>query len=347
MNGVQHEVPAPVAAAVCAQPWTLVALAQLQAGIVVLDADGRVVFVNEWFLARSGHRAEELLGRRLADVMQGAGMEAFWRRLQWAQQTGFPALLSHSLHSPPLPLYVPHAVGHPSAVLSQTVHIMPMGRWTQHQGAAALTLVQVTDVTPTVRRESVLRTRVDQMHSLARVDALTGVGNRRAFTETLEIEVRAAIRARQPLGLLMIDIDHFKRYNDHYGHPAGDECLREVAQLLQTVVRRPRDRLVRYGGEEFAILLPHTPMEGALEVGREALNRIRRLGLPHEAHPNSRIVTLSVGVASLLPQSIEDGARLVAMADEALYVAKSNGRDQLSAWREQAAAAAPPSATEA
>lgn len=322
-------VSLPVTDGVASPPWPLVALVHLQAGILILDAAGKVVFVNEWFLKRCGLQAPALVGHTLTDALGGHVKANFLRRLALCQQTGFPAMLSHSLHAPPLPLYMPHLVGHPSAILSQTVHIMPMGKWTALRHDQAYTLVQVTDVTPTVRRESLLRTRADEMQLMARVDALTGVGNRRAFAETLDTEVKAAIRAGTKLGLLMIDIDYFKPYNDHYGHPAGDQCLREVATMLQRVVRRPRDRLARYGGEEFVVLLPGTPLEGVLEVGREVIEQMRQLRLPHAARQGTDIVTLSVGAASIVPRHADDGGTLLRKADDALYEAKAGGRNRL------------------
>ena len=310
-------------------PWPLVALAHLQAGVLILDAAGKVVFVNDWFLKRCGLEADALLGRKLIDAFDGSATVQFFHRLALSQKTGFPAMLSHSLHAPPLPLYMPHLVGHAPAILSQSVHIIPMGKWAAQRQDQAYTLVQVTDVTPTVRRESLLRTRVDQMHLMARVDALTGIGNRRAFAETLDTEVRAAIRSGTALGLLMMDIDHFKPYNDHYGHPAGDQCLREVAAMLQRVIRRPRDRLARYGGEEFVVLLPGTPLEGVLEVGREVIEQMRLLRLPHLARQGGDTVTLSVGAASVVPKHVDEASSLVRKADEALYEAKAGGRNRL------------------
>jgi diguanylate cyclase (GGDEF)-like protein len=175
-----------------------------------------------------------------------------------------------------------------------------------------------------------LRTRVDEMHLMARVDALTGVGNRREFAESLDGEVRAAMRAHEPLGMLMIDIDYFKAYNDHYGHPLGDQCLRDVAAVLRRVVRRPRDRLARYGGEEFVVLLPGTPLPGVVGVGREILEQVRRLGVPHAASQTGAVVTVSVGAASLVPGRAEDGAALLRQSDEALYAAKGAGRNRLA-----------------
>lgn len=321
-------------------PWPLAALVHLQAGILVLDDAGVIVFANEWFAKRSGCTAAKLVGVRLNAAFPQLVGSYFDQRLVLSQRTGFPTMLSHSLHSPPLPVYMPHLVGHPQALLSQTVHIIPMGHAITPGLRAHLTLVQVTDVTPTVRREALLRTRVDQMHHMARVDALTGVGNRREFSEVIDTEVRASLRSQSPLGLLMIDIDHFKNYNDHYGHPAGDRCLRDVADLLRKVVRRPRDRLTRYGGEEFAVLLPGTPLSGVVEVGREVVERIRMLHLPHANSPCAAMVTVSVGAAAWVPSTLDDVATLVRLADEALYAAKGAGRNRLGVHPEAAANAA-------
>lgn len=309
--------------------WSLTALAHLQAGVLVLNAEAKVVFVNEWFASRSGISASAMVGNRLTDVFPDLAGSYFSKRLQLCHKTGFPAMLSHSLHAPPLPLYMPHLVGHAPAVLSQTVHIIPLGRKADRLSGEHFTLVQVTDVTPTVRRESLLKTRVDEMHLIARVDALTGIGNRREFDESLESEVKAAVRAQSPLGLLLIDVDHFKFYNDYYGHPAGDKCLRDVAKLLSRVIRRPRDRLARYGGEELVVLLPGTPIEGVLALGRDIIARIRALAIPHDASLVAPFITVSVGAVSLVPKRSDDGVLLVKKADEALYAAKDLGRDRL------------------
>ena len=324
-----------------AAPWPLAALVHLQAGILVLSEDGRIVFVNDWFARRSGHVPAKLVGSTLAEAFPQLDGSYFFQRLVLSQRTGLPAMLSHSLHASPLPLYMPHLVGHAQARLSQTVHIIPMGRASLPKGQAHLTLVQVTDVTPTVRRESLLRTRVDQMHLMARIDPLTGVGNRRVFTEVMDTEVRSSMRTRLPLGLLMIDIDHFKNYNDHYGHPAGDRCLREVADLLRKVVRRPRDRLTRYGGEEFAVVLPGTPLSGVADVGREVVERVRMLGVPHAKSPSASVVTVSVGAAAMVPSGADDMALLLRWADDALYVAKGAGRNRLHVHTEPTNPAAP------
>lgn len=162
---------------------------------------------------------------------------------------------------------------------------------------------------------------------LAHQDGLTGLANRRRFDEVLEAEWRRARRHGQPLSLLMLDVDLFKRYNDHYGHLAGDECLQKVAEALQHCVHRPADLAARYGGEEFAIILPETPHAGALEQAHRIRERLAELGLEHRDSPSGRL-TLSIGAATLPPDD-DTPERLVQAADTALYRAKADGRDRV------------------
>jgi diguanylate cyclase (GGDEF)-like protein/PAS domain S-box-containing protein len=169
-----------------------------------------------------------------------------------------------------------------------------------------------------------------QLEVLARQDALTGLANRRQFDETLETEFRRAIRDRTPLSLVMIDVDHFKAFNDSFGHPAGDCCLRRVAVALMETSQRPADLSARYGGEEFALLLPNTPKAGALAIAERARCAVRLLEIQHDAIPE-KIVTISLGVASLVVGTGHGGAAdLVKAADSALYASKTGGRDRVS-----------------
>jgi diguanylate cyclase (GGDEF)-like protein len=165
--------------------------------------------------------------------------------------------------------------------------------------------------------------------NLARLDGLTGVSNRRHFDETLAEEFRRARRTGMPLGLIMMDVDHFKAFNDRYGHPAGDECLRRVASVLEKTVCRPGDKAFRYGGEEFAVLLPATPLEGARVIAEKILRSVAALALEHLGSPHG-IVTLSAGVASALPMRDDDlASQLIETADHALYDAKKAGRNRV------------------
>jgi diguanylate cyclase (GGDEF)-like protein len=165
------------------------------------------------------------------------------------------------------------------------------------------------------------------LEKLASHDGLTGVANRRAFDERLEAEWRRAVRQSQTLSLLMIDIDYFKRYNDTYGHQAGDGCLRQVASALARMASRPGDLVARYGGEEFAVILTGTHVEGANAVARRILEGVAELALAHVGGEGGR-VTLSIGVATLLPSSGQAPGNLIAAADAALYKAKKSGRNR-------------------
>jgi len=176
-----------------------------------------------------------------------------------------------------------------------------------------------------------LKEATQQISLLARQDHLTGLANRRHFDELLNDEVRRALRSREQLALLMVDVDHFKRYNDTYGHLAGDACLSAIGGSLQSMLKRPGDLAARYGGEEFVVLLPNTHAEGAIQVANRALKAICSLALGHTASLTG-VVTLSIGVALLKVEStnnIENSSKtLLKEADDALYRAKAEGRNQ-------------------
>ena len=160
------------------------------------------------------------------------------------------------------------------------------------------------------------------------IDSLTGIPNRRAFDAALQQEWNHAERAGKPLAVILGDVDHFKRYNDSYGHASGDEGLKRVATALRASVRRKVDVVARYGGEEFAMLLPDTSSVSALLVGGNVLQGIRALQLPHNGSPTSANLTISLGVCSGIPVPGKTPADLLKVADRALYEAKSKGRNQ-------------------
>jgi len=168
----------------------------------------------------------------------------------------------------------------------------------------------------------------EEIRRQAVTDPLTQLPNRRAFAASLDRYWRSCARSRTPLAAAMIDVDHFKAYNDFYGHQAGDECLRLIAQVLRETATRPEDMAARYGGEEFVLLLPGTDIAGALVVVEALRHRLRRLGIGHVTSPNGAIVTVSVGLASVVPCEESGAAVLIAKADKALYQAKNNGRDE-------------------
>jgi diguanylate cyclase (GGDEF)-like protein len=164
---------------------------------------------------------------------------------------------------------------------------------------------------------------------LALVDDLTHVSNRRAFDRVLESEWRRAIRSRSPLSLLLIDLDCFKPLNDAYGHQRGDDCLGHVAAALRDTVRRSCDMVGRYGGDEFAVVLPDTPLEHAAWLAETARARVERLGLVHAHSPAAPYLTVSIGVATAVPATTQSAASLLGAADRALYLAKKSGRNRV------------------
>ncbi len=176
--------------------------------------------------------------------------------------------------------------------------------------------------------ESVLRKANAELEKLVNIDGLTQIANRRCFNDRLELEWERLCREQQPLSLLLFDIDYFKSYNDCYGHQSGDDCLTAIAQTVNQVLCRPADLIARYGGEEFAVILPNTDLDGAITVAEEIGGVIKNLNITHQNSDVSDIVTISLGVTSLLPSFTQEPAILIKQADVALYSAKKKGRNQ-------------------
>jgi len=167
-----------------------------------------------------------------------------------------------------------------------------------------------------------------ELERLARTDALTGLANRRFFDTNLEHAWVYLARDQKPLSLILGDIDFFKCYNDTYGHPAGDACLQQVAKLLQQGIRRPDDLVARYGGEELVSILPNTDADGAICVATNLHNQLNQAQIPHRASPIAPYVTMTFGIATLIPVIEQSCYDLVKYADQALYEAKSQGRNR-------------------
>lgn len=176
----------------------------------------------------------------------------------------------------------------------------------------------------TRRLEEVVRS----LQLISTMDALTGIANRRLFDESISKEWRRCLRDETPLSLVMVDLDHFKAYNDHYGHVAGDDALKLVAEAISASVKRPGDLVARYGGEEFCAVLPGTHAAGASFVAELMRNNVIKLDLEHADSPVAEHITISCGVATMVPKRELRTSFLVAAADEALYEAKRKGRNQ-------------------
>ncbi len=168
-----------------------------------------------------------------------------------------------------------------------------------------------------------------KLHQLSEIDGLTGIANRRKFDIELDKEWRRAIREKRPLALLMLDIDHFKEYNDQYGHPEGDRCLQLVAKILNSLIQRTSDLVARYGGEEFVVILPGLAAQAAGEIAEKIRHAIESKQIPHLGNTSSSVVTISIGVASIVPDQDERPSALLNHADACLYQAKHEGRNRV------------------
>lgn len=180
-----------------------------------------------------------------------------------------------------------------------------------------------------VNNQLTLKRQTDLLKSIALIDELTGIANRRKFDSELQVDYLQCVRSQQPLSLLMIDVDYFKNFNDHYGHQAGDDCLHKIAQAIKQTLSRPYDLAARYGGEEFACLLPTTDTKGATVIAENIQQHIRNLHIEHSESSVGKHITLSIGIATITPTKNSEPYQLINSADQQLYNAKKNGRARI------------------
>ncbi|PZU97381.1 MAG: GGDEF domain-containing protein [Pseudanabaena sp.] len=184
--------------------------------------------------------------------------------------------------------------------------------------------------TTTSHSDTIEALMYDKALSLARevtIDGMTQIANRRAFDQRLATEWQRLAREEMPIALLLCDVDFFKRFNDRYGHPAGDDCLRAVAKAIESSIRRPADLAARYGGEEFAVILPNTNRDGATFIAEKICRSVNELKIAHEASYVGDYVSVSIGIAAVLPERQVSPRGLIESADRALYLAKDQGRN--------------------
>lgn len=186
------------------------------------------------------------------------------------------------------------------------------------------------DITERKDTEQKLIELQKQLEELSFKDGLTGIFNRRMFDSVMEVEWANAKRNRQPLSLIMLDIDYFKQYNDYYGHIQGDECLKRVANVLACVATRSRDFFARYGGEEFILVLPETDEVAAFKIAERCRNVIFKAQIPHEKSLVSQLLTISIGISTITPTRNDEAIKFIATVDKQLYVAKEKGRNSIA-----------------
>jgi diguanylate cyclase (GGDEF)-like protein len=288
----------------------------------VLDANCNVLIWNKACERLTGVAAAELIGTR-----------EHWRAFYESPRPCLADLLAQGRMEEAKVLYVAHddPTGPAFGVHAENWCVMPClgtelylaidaGPIYDNDGRLLAVIETLRDMTDHRRAQTALE-------RLATRDGLTGIANRRSFDEKLSNEWKRERRDLRTLSLLMIDVDHFKRYNDTYGHQAGDHCLQQIASVLEKVSYRPGDLVARYGGEEFAVILTATDAEGATIVAKRILDHVAALAIPHSGGEGGH-VTLSIGVATSLPQPDMTRDGLIASADSALYKAKHSGRNR-------------------
>lgn len=185
------------------------------------------------------------------------------------------------------------------------------------------------DISERKRGEEKLIALQKELEALSFMDSLTGIANRRKFDAALDLEWTSASRSGQPLSLIMIDVDFFKQYNDHYGHAQGDESLKAIAHTLELAATRPRDIVARFGGEEFMLVLPETDEKSALQVAERCHRLVKKLRIPHAVSQTDKHITVSMGVATIKPSPKLAPRYLIEAVDKLMYQSKQNGRNRI------------------
>ncbi len=294
----------------------------IPSSVFVKDPDGRLIMVNQACGKIHGLPVQEILGKREDEFnpnLSQKTVDQWVERNRQVMETGQPFQEINYI-----PLKADGKAHYYQTVISPLIDV---------NGQAQGVVGNSVDITELKQLEEELRQINLELERLATLDGLTHVPNRRRFDAYLAAEWLRSQREQQPLALIMFDVDYFKLFNDFYGHQKGDDCLIKVAQTAQLGIRRPADLLARYGGEEFAVILPNTDVNGAIAVAEQIQRHVHALQFPHEKSPISHQVTISLGIACLIPHRYQSPHTLVELADQALYQAKDQGRDRYSISR--------------
>lgn len=278
--------------------------------ILLADFDGRPRYISSAVRTLTGWGPEETMQRGFADVIHPEDLPRVQELVAMLRQGAEASAIEYRVRR------------------RSGGYLWVEGNMRVFAGPRPGILQIVRDITERKLAEKRLRDAYRAVEIMAVTDALTGLANRRQFDHCLDREWRRCLRERAPLSLLLIDVDHFKAYNDRYGHLSGDTCLRRVAEATQQIVVRASDLVARFGGEEFAVILPNTANPGALDLAVEICDGISAQNLQHQDNPMG-VVTVSVGCATLTPQLGESSLALIELADRALYQAKNDGRNRV------------------
>ena len=278
--------------------------------IYFVNANAKFFYVNEAASKVLGYTKEELLNMKIHDIYRNVD-ESNWNR-QWQKLKQQNSFTYESVHVTKQGQDIPVEI---------TLNYL---NFEQQEYNCAI----VRDIGDRKQVEAKLKQANQQLQHLANIDGLTQIANRRHFDRYYKSEWVKMMQTQQPLGLIFCDVDYFKKYNDFYGHQAGDDCLKQIAQTIHSSLYRPGDFAARYGGEEFAIILPNTDADGAVKVARNLQQKVKKLELVHQASEVSPYVSLSIGISSMIPSPELPPSFLVSRVDKALYQAKKVGRNR-------------------
>jgi diguanylate cyclase (GGDEF)-like protein len=299
----------------------------IKLGLILLDSDGKITLWNKWLELYSGVSSDNACGQTLDILFPKQIATSFYMAIKNTLLHKFPVVLSNALHRSPLPLFTQPRTPDKFERLQQSITLTPI-----INDGRVYCLIQVADASISIKREGILKLQSERLSKDVITDSLTGAYNRRFFDERFEVEFSRAHRQNLSFTLIMLDVDYFKAYNDAYGHPAGDKALILIVKTLITLLKRPTDAVVRYGGEEFAILLPDTNSEGGQQVAESLRQAISDLNIPHSHSDIADHITISLGLATYQHATSQhdthcDSVCFLNTADVALYSAKNSGRN--------------------
>jgi diguanylate cyclase (GGDEF)-like protein/PAS domain S-box-containing protein len=288
-------------------------------GIWAVDRNFRVIRINRKLMDLLGIPAKEIVGSKCYDLLNGVcreqgqcPMERITEGERMVEQERTLTFRSGS-----------------------TIPFMVTSTPLSNLEQSTIGVVETfTDITERKSAERRLQQANRELERLATEDGLTKLFNRRHFDQYLDVEWRRQARAQDQISLIMCDVDYFKKYNDHYGHQAGDACLRSLANCIRKRVRRPGDLIARYGGEEFAIIMPETDIKGTWHIAEMIRQELLNMRIPHNHSSVAPCVTISCGIASMFPSNSTKPQMLIQRADQALYRAKQKGRNCVVSYHE-------------
>ncbi len=310
-------------------------LDHLSIGTAVIDRSLQIVFWNRWLAEHSMLSQEEVIGRPIHEVMPALIKKGFVKKAREVFHSGQPSFFNKKLHQNIFPFYSGRSyIEKQLAPMEQTVILSPL---LDNEGNTSEVLISVFDISDWISYQNELLRTQTELQRLSQTDDLTQVPNRRSVMDRLTDELLVHKRKKRPLSLALLDIDHFKKINDSFGHHTGDMILCEMAQLVSGMLR-DYDAMGRYGGEEFVIVLPETNGEHAFKVA----DRLRELIEKHEFSVNDRAyrITVSLGIACKGDEETPTLEELFKEADRCLYLAKASGRNRTEIGSLQAPAGA-------